>query len=266
MKKRLVAMLLCGISLHAVAQSPEAEQDPGSGVSLRGSVGLAAVVSDSPYAGEGTKVTPIPLLVLEGDRFYFRGTTGGWRLMQGDAVELAGIARLRLDGFSVDDLGRAALAANGIDAQLLEDRELALDVGMGMTWRGAAGEIQMEFLTDATDTSNGQEVSVQYGRPFKLGNGRLTPNLGVTWQSEDMANYYYGTLDAEVARGVVDYKPGSVTVPHVGVQYVRPIGERWALMAFATYRFLPDKITNSPLMEPDTNGMALVFIGFSRGF
>lgn len=262
MKKRLVAVLLSGISLHAAAQSADASDRTG----LHGSLGLAAVVSDSPYAGEGTEVLPIPLLVLEGERFYFRGVTAGWRFLQSDAVELAGIARLRLDGFRVDDLGRAELAANGLDAELLEDRDLALDVGMGLTWRGAAGDIEMEFLTDATDTSGGQEVTLQYGRPFRLGNGRLTPNLGVTWQSADLTNYYYGTLDAEVARGVVDYRPGSVTMPHVGVQYLRPIGERWALMAFATYRFLPDEIGDSPLLEPDTNGMTTVFIGISRGF
>jgi outer membrane protein len=64
----------------------------------------------------------------------------------------------------------------------------------------------------------------------------------------------------------VDYKPGSATIPHVGVQYFRPIGEKWALMAFAKFSFLPDAITDSPLVEPDANGMASMFIGFSRGW
>lgn len=267
MNKLLVAMLLSGISLNAAAQSPDEGEGGGEGGGPpRWSFGLAAVVSDSPYAGEGTKVMPIPMVTFEGERFYFRGITAGWRFIQNDSFELAGIAKFRFDGFNVDDLGRAELAANGINYQLLEDRDLALDVGMGMKWTGAAGEIEMEFLADATDTSGGQEINFQYGRPFNVGNGRLTPNVGVTWQSEDMANYYYGTLDTEVARGVVNYKPGSATIPHVGVQYFRPIGEKWALMAFAKYSFLPDEITDSPLLEPDTDGMASVFIGFSRGF
>lgn len=266
MTKLLVAMLLSGISLNAVAQSPDQEEGGGEGGPPRWSIGLAAVVSDSPYAGEDTEVMPIPFVTFESERFYFYGDTAGWRVVQNDAFELDAIAKFRFDGFNVDDLGRQELVTNGINYQLLEDRDLALDVGLGIKWSGTAGEVEMEFLADATDTSGGQEVAWQYGYPFTIGNGRLTPDVGVTWQSHDMANYYYGTLVTEVARGVVDYKPGAVTIPHVGVQYFHPIGEKWALMAFAEYSFLPDEITDSPLVEPDSDGMASVFIGFSRGF
>jgi outer membrane protein len=38
------------------------------------------------------------------------------------------------------------------------------------------------------------------------------------------------------------------------------------LLGFAQYKLLPDKITDSPLIERDTNGSASVFVGFSRGF
>jgi outer membrane protein len=265
MTKLLVAMLLSGISLNAVAQSPGQKDGGGEGGPPRWSLGIAALVSDSPYAGEGTEVMPVPLLSFEGERFYFFGDTAGWRVVQNDAFELDAIAKVRFDGFDVGDLGRQELASNGIDYHRLEDRELALDVGMSMTWSVAAGEIELTFLADATDTSGGQEVALQYGYPFTFGRGQLTPDIGVAWQSDNMANYYYGTLDTEVARGVVDYKPGSATIPHVGVQYFRPIGEKWALMAFAKFSFLPDAITDSPLVEPDANGMASLFIGFSRG-
>jgi outer membrane protein len=52
----------------------------------------------------------------------------------------------------------------------------------------------------------------------------------------------------------------------VGVQYFRPIGETWSVMGFARYSSLPDEISDSPLLEPDTDGSASLFIGFSRGF
>ena len=131
---------------------------------------------------------------------------------------------------------------------------------------GAAGEFEVEVLADAIDTSGGQEISLQYGYPFAIGKGRLTPSVGATWLSEDMANYFYGTLDEEVARGVVDYKPGSVVIPQVGASYFRPIGKKWTLLGFVKYDLLPDEISDSPLIERDTDGAASVFIGFSRGF
>ena len=88
----------------------------------------------------------------------------------------------------------------------------------------------------------------------------------MTWQSKDLTNYYYGTLPEEIARGVVNYKPDAVTIPHVGVSYFRPLGEKWSVISFASYSSLPDEITDSPLLKPDTVGRASVFIGFSRGF
>lgn len=172
----------------------------------------------------------------------------------------------RFDGFTGDDLGRSELAANGIDYRLLEDRDMGFDVGAAMTWKGRAGELEFELLADATGTSKGQEFSLQYRYPIEIGRGQLTPSVGATWMSKDMANYYYGTLDKEVARGVFDYKPGSATVPKIGLQYFRPLGEKWSVMAMADYSRLPDKLTDSPLLEPDTNGTASVFIGLSREF
>lgn len=265
MKKLLWPALLLGLSLDASAQTG-ASDDAWDPQPPRWGLGVAAVVSASPYAGEGTRVMPVPLVSYQGERFYFRGLSLGWKLWSNDAFELAAVGKFRFDGFNVDDLGKRELARNGIDYRKLEDRDKSFDLGLSMKWSGDFGELEAEALADATDTSGGQEIKLEYGYPIELGGGRLTPNVGVTWMSKDMANYYYGTLDEEVARGVVDYKPGSVTVPHIGVGYFRPIGEKWSLMAFLKYSRLPDAIKDSPLIEKDTDGSLSMMVGFSRGF
>jgi outer membrane protein len=266
MKKPLVSLLLSGVCSGAFAQAGDADAAQGGGPPRGWQAGIAAVVSDSPYAGEGTRVIPIPLIGYEGERFYFRGITAGWRLVDKEWFELSAIAKLRLDGFDIDDLGQTELAANGLDHTKLEDRDDGLDLGLAAEWNFAAGQIELEVLADVTDASGGQEVSLQYGYPLQVGKGMLTPGVGVKWQSKDLANYYYGTLDEEVARGVVDYKPGSVTIPHVGLNYLRPIGQRWAMIAMLDYSLLPDELSDSPLLEPDTDGTLSTFIGFTRGF
>lgn len=268
MMKLLWPLLLSGLSFGAVAQTADptdpapTPQGPPAGWQL----GLAAVVSDSAYAGEGSRVVPIPLVTYQSDRFYFRGITAGWTLLDLDGFTMSAIAKLRLDGFEVDDLGREELARNGVDYRLLEDRDIALDAGLGMKWSSRAGELDVELRADVTDTSGGQEISVQYGYPLRFGRSMLTPNIGVTWLSDDNANYYYGTLDDEVARGVIDYKPGSVTVPHIGVSFFRPLGAHWSVVANVKYSSLPDEIRQSPFVEPGTDGTASMFIGFSRRF
>lgn len=265
MKKSLWLALSLGLSLDAAAQTGKPD-DAWGPPQPRWSVGAAAVVSDSPYAGEGTRVVPVPLVSFQGERFYFRGLSAGWRIWANDSFELSALGKFRFDGFNAKDLGTRELARNGIDRRLLEDRDNGIDLGLGMKWSGRAGELEAELLADAVDASGGQEVNLQYGYPIQLAGGMLTPSAGVTWMSKDMANYYYGTLDKEVARGVVDYKPGSVTIPHVGVGYFRPVGEKWSLMASLKYAVLPDEIKDSPLIDPDSDGSLSVIVGLSRGF
>lgn len=266
MKRLLWSVLLCGLSFNALAQM-EGEDDASSDQQPSPwGIGIAAAIVDSPYAGEGTRIVPIPLISYEGERFYFRGLTTGWTFLDEWGLELSAVAKFRLDGVNVDDLDRTALSRNGLDYRLLEDRDNGLDAGLRGTWGGRAGELEVELLSDVSGTSGGQEVSVQYGYPIVLWEGILTPGVGAKWLSEDTANYYYGTLDEEVARGVVEYRPGSVTIPSITLSYFKPIGEKWSLMAMVDYSILPDEIKNSPLIDPDTDGTASMFIGFSRGF
>lgn len=275
MKKLLLFALLAGGSASVMAQTapptedsnPEDSGPGGPGGPPQGwGLGIGAIASASPYAGEGTRVHPIPLISYQGENFFFRGITAGWQFIGSDAFELAAIAKLRLDGFDIDDLGRRELAANGLDYRQLEDRDDSLDAGVAAKWSGKAGELEIELLADVTDTSGGQEFSIQYGYPLHWGQTLVTPTVGVTWLSEDTANYYYGTLDEEVARGAVDYKPDAVAIPHIGVNVMRFFGKNWSMIAFLRYSVLPDELKESPFLEPDSDGTASILIGVSRSF
>lgn len=259
MRKQFCVLLWSGLPTMVLAQ-------PQAGTSPVWGLGAAVAVNQSPYAGEGSRLTPIPLLNFDGEHFFFKGISAGWRLVGNDSFELAAFGKLRLDGFDVDDLGQSELAANGIDYRLLDDRKIAFDLGLGIKWSGRPGELEFELLGDVTATSAGQEASLQYGYPMRVGHGLLTPLLGLSWQSANMANYYYGTLDDEVARGVVDYQPGSIVMPHVGLQYFRPMAEHWVVMVFVKYASLPDAAQNSPLLDADAEAATSVLLGVSRGF
>src|SRR5690606_9539111 len=129
MIRLLSSLLLSGLACVASAQdAPDRDDRPAR---LAWGIGIAAAVSDSPYAGEGARVIPVPLLSYEGERFYFRGVTAGWRLVDTEGFELSVLGQVRFDGFDVEDLGRAQLARNGVDAGVLEDRDRCLDLGVG---------------------------------------------------------------------------------------------------------------------------------------
>ncbi|KLJ00383.1 MipA/OmpV family protein [Luteimonas sp. FCS-9] len=266
MRPACLLLLLATPSLALAQQTTDrvgAEVDTRSD---RWTLGIGASVRDSPYAGEGTRVRPFPLVAFQGERFFWRGLTGGAHLWTSRGFTLDALVSGRFDGFDIDDLGRAELAANGLDASRLEDRDDAVDAGLAAEWKGRAGGLRVRALADVTGTSDGYELSADYGYPLQLGSTTLVPGFGVRWMSDDLVNYYYGTLDTEVARGARAYAPGASVVPQLNLDVVHPLTRHWRLFGALEYQFLPDEIADSPFIEPDTDGTVRLMLGISRSF
>ena len=266
---RIIQASLCFAALAPFtlyAQVQETGEEPAEERSSHWGIGVAGAIRSEIYAGEGNHSRVIPFVTYEGERLYWRGATVGYHLIKREGFVFDGFIAGRLDGVDADDFGVDELALRGIDRNLLEDRDDSADAGLSATWKGSAGEIELEFKADITDTSGGYEADFSYRYPLRFAGAMVTPSIGVTVLSKDMANYYYGTLDEEIARGVVQYRPGSATIPHVGIAMVKPFARRWRLIASAEYQVLPDEIKDSPLVKQDADGVGKLFLGVSRGF
>ena len=255
------------IATHSPAFAVQAPDPGGAGGPPQGwGLGIGLVASSAIYAGQDGKLIPVPLVSYESERWYWRGIGGGVRLFELYGLSLDATLSARLGGIEKKDFGAIELAQRGINRALLEDRDNGLDLGLAATWSADFGELELAIKGDATGNSKGYEASIKYGYPIQLGRTRITPHAGVTMMSKKLANYYYGTLDTEVARGVVNYKPGSATVPTVGIDAVHPLSDRWVVLGFLSYKALPKAITNSPLLKKDSKGRASLFLGVSRSF
>jgi outer membrane protein len=224
-------------------------------------LGLGVVASDNAYAGRGARFTPIPVITYDSNRFFFQGIEGGVHLYKGDWAKLDVVAGARLDGINAEDFGANELAQNGINRDLLSDRDDSLDAGFKLSLEGRFGEVQLDLLADVLDKSGGVEAKFRYGYPWNLTERlQLTPYVGADFLSKDMTQYYYGTLDEEIARGVVSYKPDSAVIAGagVGVQYL--FGKRWMLIGDMSYKSLPDEIGNSPLVDADSSTRFLIAV------
>lgn len=262
MKYSLKYSVMSSVALCATFATASASADDDT---PRWGLGLGAIVSDNPYAGRGTRFTPLPVITYEGERFFFRGITGGIHLFDNDTLSVDAIVQGDFGGFDAEDFGRAELALNGIDRDLLEDRDDTVQAGFRVGLDGKFGELELELVSDVLDASGGYEASLEYGYPIEITPRlTLTPSVGVTWLSEDTANYYYGTLDSEIARGVVRYQPGSATVPEVGLELEYRLGDRWMVLGNVTYKSLPNKLSDSPLLDSDRS--ARMMIGVIRAF
>jgi outer membrane protein len=263
MKKISACLLLLLLPVSAWAQSTIPPQEPADAAApSRLRIGVGVVAADNAYVGRGNQVTPFPLIQYEGDRFFFRGIMGGVHVVQSGALTVDAIVTTGFNTIDAKDFSASALARRGIDRNDLQDRDRSINAGVAATWKSAAGQLQLQAKTDISGTNEGQEYSLRYGYALRMSGFTITPTVGATFLSRNVANYYYGIHPVEVARGVPDYQPGGSLIPEVGVSLVRPIGASWALMINAQYRALPDKISNSPLVDGDR--ATSVFVAISR--
>jgi outer membrane protein len=255
--------LLTPASVWAQSVASPSDQTEPTGAS-RWQFGLGAAVSNNAYAGQGSKVTPFPLIVYQGDRFFIQGITGGVHLLKSDGFVVDAIVTTGFNNIDASDFSRAELARRGIDRDDLVDRKRSIDAGFAASWTGSFGQLKAVAKTDVSGNSEGAEYSVEYGYPMHWGGFRITPTVGAVFLSSKVADYYYGIHPEEVRRGAPGYTPGGSLIPQVGVGLVRPIGDKWTFMINAKYTALPDKISNSPLV--DGNHGTTVLVGFSRAF
>jgi len=265
MKKTYSCLLLMLMPASLWAQSTAATDDQADvATASRWSLGVGVAVANNAYLGKGSQVTPFPLIDYEGDRFFFRGITGGVHMLKSDGFAVDAIITTGFNNISASDFDRAALARRGINRDDLEDRDRSIDAGVSASWTGSLGQLKAVAKTDISGSSEGAEYSLEYGYPLQWGGFRITPTAGATFLSSKVADYYYGIHPDEMRGGVPGYEPGSALIPQAGVNFIRPIGAKWTLMINARYSLLPNKISNSPLVN-GSHGSG-VLVGFSRAF
>ncbi|WP_049621176.1 MipA/OmpV family protein [Frateuria defendens] len=263
MKKLCCGLLAATLPVCAWAQSTTASQDAtDASPPSRWRLGVGVVAVDNSYVGVGTRLTPFPLVSFEGERFFFRGISGGAHLWKAGGFTLDAIVGTGFNNVSASDFSRSALARRGIDRSDLDNRNRSIDVGFAGSWRGEAGQFRLEAKTDVSGQSKGQEYAARYSYPLHWGRFTITPNAGATYLSSKVANYYYGIHPEEERRGVPGYRPNGALIPDVGVNVARPLGGRWMLMLNAKYSALPSKISDSPLI--DGSRATSVFVAISR--
>ncbi|HET9031268.1 MAG TPA: MipA/OmpV family protein [Dokdonella sp.] len=246
-----------------VAELDFLEKVTPNGVSL----GIGMLVSKGILLGEDARTFVVPTVGYVGERVFITGISGGVHLLKRDGFAINALLSARLDGWNADDLSIERLAAAGIDRNLLVNRKNELDAGFRASWKGDWGKLNLDTTADASGASNGYSIAMTYRAAFAFRGGAIVPNVGISYWSDDLGNYYYGTLPQEVAAGVTSYQPGSAIVPNLGVTFLRSMPRDWLFFGGVDYRWLNDDILDSPIVDPDArNGLPSVFFGFSRSF
>jgi outer membrane protein len=256
MPLRLLLIVLLGVAAaKAAATEPAAPQ---------WSAELGMLLSDSPYAGEGQRLRAFPLIGWQGERFYLGGLDLGWQVVRRPNMQLDAALSARLDGFEAADLGRAELAANGIDRELLDDRSDGVDATLTLRWPVRRLQFEAQFRQDVSAASKGADLRVRAQHTLSAGAWRWSPYLQLSWMSTDLAAYYFGISRREAQRGLPEYRPGSVWQPELGLGLNRSFRSEWFLLGNLRYSRLPDALADSPLLQDDAE--AGLFLALGKGF
>jgi MipA family protein len=226
------------------------------------SVALGAGLRTNPLVhGQDLPLVIVPHVSYYGERFFLDNLDLGFTLWDGDMNTVSLIAspgydrvyfyRTDLQNIFVSGFSPTGDTSAGASERVApRSRHVTYLAGPEWTFKYHGVMGQLDVLQESTG-QRGQEVRAAVGIPLNMFKGTLTANLGATWKSADIVNYFYG------APGI--YAAGSAFDPFLKVGYALPLSRKWRLSTFAQYEHLSNAIANSPIVAE--RYVATVFVG-----
>lgn len=217
--------------------------------------------------GAGIRTNPlkqsqdIPLIVVPqfswyGKRFFIENLDPGVTLFEGETNTLSLVAspgydrvffyRSDLQNIFVGGTASFSSATPGKEgpagSREIPARPRKITYLAGPEWTFNYGSVagQLDYLHEITGRNHGDEIRAALKVPLGHLGGTWSANLGVTWKSAGIVNYYYGSP------GV--YQPRWALNPFAKVGYSRPLSRKWKLDAFVHCERLGNAIADSPIV------------------
>lgn len=115
---------------------------------------------------------------------------------------------------------------------------------------------QIDVLHEITGHNHGDEIRAALGIPLSKVGGNWSADVGLTWKSSAIVNYYYG------APGV--YDAGAVLDPFVKLGYSHPLKGKWKFTGFVECERLGNAIADSPIINARV--VTTAFVGTAYSF
>lgn len=226
---------------------------PANGHAGEWGLGLGVAAQRPPQQGTDTQVVVLPFPSYEGERLSLDFGSIGYALATSERIRFAVEGQLRFDGYDPNE--SAALAG-------LEERDLTLDVGVSLTVGDAWGIASFKIMGDALGVHNGYEISGSYLYPLQFKRLTIMPSIGVKMPSAELVEYYYGVRTAEATESRPVYSGKSVVNGFVSVNLMYELADSWEIIGGAQYVRLGSGISDSPIIERDSETLAYSAIVF----
>jgi outer membrane protein len=228
-------------------------------LAIPGSAGLGAIqrLDRMPYKGASVTRDLVPLYMYEGKRVYLHASRVGLKLGDRPDHGLELLLDYRYEG-----------QPNDKPAPVLEGmarRSAALQTGVAYRGRTQFGNVDLELLHDANNTSHGSEMRFGYNIDIHNGRWHFRPSWTVSRRSSNLNNYYYGVRPAEATPWRPAYMPGSGVDWTAALYGYYEVSERWRLIGGIGVTYLDSAVRASPLVQDRPQTGALVGAAYDFG-
>jgi len=208
-------------------------------------LGVGGGVHDGLYKGQDTEDFAFPVISYENGPLSISGEGIVYRLTEAEDGQFAISAGLGVSGNSYKSSD-----ADGLKG--MSRRHDGVDIGAGIAWETDMGSFSAMVRQDVSDTHKGQQLDLGYEitlpvHPYLL----VSPSAGISYQSEDYVDYYFGVKDKEATADRAAYKGDGTVNTTLGVSFIIPITDRWNIINANTYTWLGDGISDSPIVRKD---------------
>lgn len=236
-----------GLAIAVLSGGVQAQQGSDKGWSL----GAAALISNSPYKGDDSKVWPVPTVNYEGDNFYLRGPMVGYYLWNDQTDKLAITAYYNPMYFRPKDSDNHRM-------KRLDYRKSTGMAGLSYAHYTQYGFLRTVLSGDFLDESNGITWDLAWLYRYHSGDWTITPGIGALWNSKNQNQYYYGISRKESRRSGLDhYNADSNWNPYVELSVNYQLSDSWNIYGMGRYTRLTSEIKDSPMVDKSWNGMLL---------
>lgn len=274
----LLALALAGPAPAADCNGPSEDCVPVGGWNF--SLALGAGVRTNPVVHESDiPLVVIPQISYYGKYLFLDNLDGGVTLLDTDSVTLSLIASpgydrvffYRSDPQNIFVKGLNTFNSTGTTPLTnpggqstgsstpapFPSRPRAITYLAGPEWTFKYGGLvgQLDLLREITGHNHGDEVRAALGIPLGQAGGTWSANIGLTWKSSAIVNYYYG------APGI--YHGGSSLDPFLKLAYTRPLHGKWKFTGFVEGERLGNAIADSPIVNQrivTTTFLGLVYV------
>lgn len=216
--------------------------------------GVGVGVNQEIYRGYKRRMIPLPLVGYRGEKLSVYGPFVSYELAKANDFSLSAKISPRFAGYDEDDS----------DAFIGMKRKSSLDAGFGLQYRIDNWTLDTEVLSDVLGNSNGQEAKLKFSYGLRFGPLQVSPEVGISYSSSKLVNYYYGVQPNEAIAQRPAYRAGAAVNYHTGVAFSTPVLFGGMTRLGVQYHWYDNNIANSPLTDRDSGVSA--FLAWSRFF